>query len=61
MQEDDALIFIRSVLIADHKIWRHDDGTDHRDNIQTLCLLCNAEKGVKNKDYRANIALPDAS
>lgn len=61
MQKKDALIFIRSVLIADHKIRRHDDGTDHRDNIQTLCLLCNAEKGVKNKDYLKNIAPPDAN
>lgn len=51
MDEKDRHVFVRSVLIGDHMTRQADDGSHAKDNIQTLCLLCNAEKGVRAKDY----------
>jgi len=51
MDDAERRIYARTMLIADHIIRRADLGGNHADNIQTLCLPCNAAKGVKNKDY----------
>lgn len=42
---------MRSTLVADHKHRQVDGGTDHPDNIQTLCQTCNAKKTILQKDY----------
>ncbi len=42
----------RSQLIADHNLVREADGGQHtKENIKTLCLRCNADKTILNKDY----------
>jgi HNH endonuclease len=42
----------RSQLIGDHNLVREaDGGEDVKENIKTLCLRCNADKTIINKDY----------
>lgn len=35
-------------LTVDHVISRHDDGTDERSNLRTLCFFHNRQKGKKS-------------
>lgn len=42
----------RNRLIGDHIIRKADGGNDSVENIQTLCLDCNADKTILNEDYR---------
>jgi len=41
----------RATIIGDHKLRSHDHGTDSRENIQTLCYVCNAIKSAEAKDW----------
>lgn len=42
----------RSQLVADHHNTREADGGENtKENIKTLCLACNADKTILNKDY----------
>ena len=42
----------RNRIIGDHKIRKADGGEDTEENIQSLCLDCNADKTIINEDYR---------
>ena len=37
-------------LTIDHIVSRHDDGTDHKDNLQLLCQACNSVKGTGTQE-----------
>jgi 5-methylcytosine-specific restriction endonuclease McrA len=42
----------RSTMVADHILRRVDGGTDCKENIQTLCQLCNVKKTSLYQDYK---------
>jgi 5-methylcytosine-specific restriction endonuclease McrA len=39
-------------MIGDHIIRRADGGDDSEENVQSLCLMCNADKTILNEDWR---------
>lgn len=41
----------RARIIGDHQIRKSDGGSDAESNIRSLCLNCNADKTIINKDY----------
>jgi 5-methylcytosine-specific restriction endonuclease McrA len=43
----------RSYLVLDHKVATRDGGSNHPDNLQTLCNRCNARKGSATTDFTA--------
>jgi len=43
---------MRSTLIGDHTERKVEGGSDSKDNVQTLCRVCDAKKTVLNKDYQ---------
>lgn len=54
-QWDDELHKIRamrSTLIGDHTERKVEGGSDSKENVQTLCRVCDAKKTVLNKDYQ---------
>lgn len=55
IEENDPILFnrlCRKRIIGDHIIRRADGGPDTAENIQTLCLDCDADKTIMNEDYR---------
>ena len=42
----------RNKLIGDHQIRVADGGDNTKENIKTLCINCNADKTMINKDWR---------
>jgi hypothetical protein len=42
----------RNRIIGDHIIRKADGGNDSAENIQSLCLDCNADKTIINEDYK---------
>jgi hypothetical protein len=55
LEEEDPVLFnrlCRNRTVADHKIRKVDGGKDCSENIQTLCLDCNADKTILNEDWR---------
>jgi len=55
LRDTDPALFnrlCRNRIIGDHIIRRADGGEDTKENIQTLCLDCNADKTIVNEDYK---------
>lgn len=55
LQETDPDLFnrlCRNRIIGDHKVRKVDGGQDTKENIQSLCLDCNADKTIINEDYK---------
>jgi len=55
LEENDPDLFnrlCRKRIIGDHIIRKADGGPDTAENIQTLCLDCDADKTIMNEDYR---------
>jgi 5-methylcytosine-specific restriction endonuclease McrA len=44
---------LRSCIVADHMTRRVDGGDDSKENIQSLCRVCDAIKTTLDEDYRA--------
>lgn len=46
-----------ATLVGDHSLVRKVDGGSHgRDNVKTLCQICNAKKGALYKDFDSSTA-----
>lgn len=43
---------MRATLIGDHMTRQVDGGGDGKDNVQTLCRVCDAKKTTLHKDYK---------
>lgn len=55
MEETDPIKFnriCRNRIIGDHIIRQADGGDNSEQNLQSLCLDCNADKTILNEDYR---------
>lgn len=64
LKERDPKLFnrlCRNRIIADHIIRKADGGSDAADNIQSLCLDCNADKTIINEDYKKSTKTVDTA
>jgi len=48
---------MRSMLVADHIVRKADGGGHEKENIQTLCMNCNAKKTLLHNDHRRSVFL----
>lgn len=55
LEDEDPVLFnrlCRNRIIADHIVRQADGGDNSAQNIQSLCLDCNADKTILNEDFR---------
>jgi hypothetical protein len=58
LEETDPDMFLRLVrnrIIGDHQIRKADGGGDSKENVRSLCIVCNADKTILSDDCRKGV------
>jgi hypothetical protein len=58
LEESDPDMFLRVVrnrIIGDHQIRRADGGGNNKENVRSLCIVCNADKTILSGDSRKGV------